>query len=405
MSTRPDRNADPLAKEVDAALEGVNLQELDASGQMPGKGLRGDRHLMRGTVVGFSGGDVIVELGPRMQGVIKKSEFEEVPAVGASFEFTLRGQEDGLWVLSRQEAKSLAAWDELSVGARVEARVSGQNTGGLELRIGPIAAFMPASQVSLSREENLAQFIGQKLVCEVLELDPGKKRVLLSRRTVLEGEREDSRKDALGHLQSGQIVNGKVTRIEPFGAFVDIGGGLEGLLHVSNISRKRVENAGEVLKKGDTVRAMILDIKEGGKRIGLGMKQLEADPWDEIGHRVSVGQILQGRVTRLMEFGAFVELLPGIEGLLHVSQLGRDRVRRVQDAVKPSEELSVRVLNVDTKQKRISLTRLDERGAVIGSDDAVEGSVIDEVIQKNSGGKAATNLGNLFKKALDQKRK
>lgn len=405
MSTRPDRNADPLAKEVDAALEGVNLQELDASGQMPGKGLRGDRHLMRGAVVGFSGADVIVELGPRMQGVIKKSEFEEVPAIGASFEFTLRGQEDGLWVLSRQEAKSLAAWNELSVGARVEARVSGQNTGGLELRIGPIAAFMPASQVSLSREDNLAQFIGQKMVCEVLELDPGKKRVLLSRRTVLEGEREESRKDALGHLQSGQIVNGKVTRIEPFGAFVDIGGGLEGLLHVSNISRKRVENAGEVLKKGDTVRAMILDIKEGGKRIGLGMKQLEADPWDEIGHRVSVGQILQGRVTRLMEFGAFVELMPGIEGLLHVSQLGKDRVRRVQDAVKPSEELSVRVLNVDTKQKRISLTRLDERGAVIGSDDAVEGSVIDEVIQKNSGGKAATNLGNLFKKALDQKRK
>jgi len=405
MSNRPDRNEDLLSKEVAAALEGVDLQALDANGRMPSKGPRGDRHLMRGTVAGFSGGDVIIELGPRMQGVIKKTEFDDPPAIGASFEFSLRGQEDGLWILSRQEAKSLSAWNELSVGARVEARVSGQNTGGLELRIGPIAAFMPASQVSLSREDNLSQFIGQKLVCEVLELDPDKKRVLLSRRTVLEAAREDTRRDAMGSMTVGQVVNGKVTRVEPFGAFVDIGGGLEGLLHVSNISRKRVENAAEVVKKGETVRVQILEIKDGGKRIGLGMKQLEADPWDDIGARISPGQILQGKVTRLMEFGAFVELLPGIEGLLHVSQLGKERVRRVQDAISPSQDVSVRVVSIDNKTKRIALSRLDERGAIIGSEDAVEGSVIDEVLLKNSGAKAATNLGNLFKKALDQKKK
>jgi ribosomal protein S1 len=209
----------------------------------------------------------------------------------------------------------------------------------------------------------------------------------------------------MGSMTVGQVLNGKVTRVEPFGAFVDVGGGLEGLLHVSNISRKRVENAAEVVKKGETVRVQILEIKEGGKRIGLGMKQLEADPWDDIGARISPGQILQGKVTRLMEFGAFVELLPGIEGLLHVSQLGKERVRRVQDAISPSQDVSVRVVSIDNKTKRIALSRLDERGAIIGSEDAVEGSVIDEVLQKNQGAKAATNLGNLFKKALDQKKK
>jgi len=400
--TKPNASRnDPLASEIDAALDGVNLQEFDESGRPPAKGgSAAASRLIKGVVVGVSGDDVIVELGPRAQGVIKRSEFEELPAVGAVFEFSMHGMEDGLHVLSRKEAKALAAWNELAVGARVEARVSGQNTGGLELRIGPIAAFMPASQVGLGREDNLAQYLNRTLECEVLEIDPGRKRVLVSRRKVLEVEREAARKDAVGSLQPGQVVQGKVARVEPFGAFVDIGGGVEGLLHVSNISRKRVENAAEAVKKGDTVRVMILDIKEGGKRIGLGMKQLEADPWDEVGSRVATGQTLTGKIVRLTEFGAFVELLPGIEGLLHVSQMSKERVRRPQDVVQMGQQITVRVQNVDTKQRRVSLTRFDERGALIGSEDSVESGLIDEMLQRNSGSKASTNLGSLFKKAL-----
>lgn len=408
MSPRPQpqRNPDPLHREVEDALDGVNLQELDSQGRMPGKGgPRGERHLMRGTVVGFSGDDAIVELGPTMQGVIPKVEFDEPPKIGATFDFSLRGRDDDLWLLSLQEAKTLAAWDQLSVGARVEARVTGQNTGGLELKIGPISAFMPASQVSLSREDDLAQFLNQKLVCEVLEIDMSRKRVLLSRRVVLEDERSEQRKETLGHLTTGMQITGKVTRVEPFGAFVDIGGGIEGLVHVSNISRKRVESAAEVLKKGDQVKALILEIKEGGKRIGLGLKQLEADPWDEVQSRFAIGQILQGKVVRLMEFGAFVELSAGIEGLAHISQLAKDRLRRVQDAVKVGELVSVRVLSIDTKLKRIALSRLDERGALIGSEDSVASSEIDEMLQKNQPPRSGMNLGNLFKKALDQKKK
>lgn len=406
MASRPQRGdskSDPLSLEVDAALDGINLQELDESGQMGRKGSGGSK-LVKGTVVGFSGDDVIVELGPLSQGVIKKSEFEELPKVGANFEFSKHGMEDGLHLLSLKEAKAMAAWNELTVGARVEARVSGQNTGGLELRIGPVSAFMPASQVSLGREDDLHRYIGQVLECEVVELDPAKKRVVLSRRKVLEGVRDESRKQLVGALTEGQLVTGKVTRVEAFGAFVDIGGGVEGLLHVSNISRKRIESAADVLKAGDQVRAMVLEIKEGGKRIGLGTKQLEADPWDEMGGRIATGQVLSGKVVRLMEFGAFVELLPGIEGLLHVSQLSKERVKRVQDVVKVGQQVSVRVQSVDPRQKRVSLSRMDERGALIGSEDSVEGAVIQQMLERQSGGKAQTNLGSLFKKALDGKK-
>jgi len=403
MPTPNKPSHDPLSAEVEAALDGVNLQELDESGRTPAAA-RSSQRLVKGVVVGVSGDDVIVELGPRSQGVIKRAEFDEVPAVGAVFEFSMHGMEDGLHILSRKEAKALAAWNDIAVGARVEAKVSGQNTGGLELRIGPLAAFMPASQVALGREDNLAQYIGRTLECEVLEVDPGKKRVLLSRRKVLEVEREQARKDAVGTITPGQVVQGKVMRVESFGAFVDIGGGVEGLLHVSNLSRKRVENAADVVKKGDTVRVMVLDIKEGGKRIGLGMKQLEADPWDEVGSRVATGQTLTGKVIRLMDFGAFVELMPGVEGLLHVSQMSKERLRRPQDAVSVGQEVTVRVQNVDSKARRISLSRFDDRGALIGSEDSVETGLIDEMLQKNSGRGASTNLGSLFKKALGDRK-
>ena len=392
--------SDSLDREVAAALDGINLQDLNESGQMPsaGRGGRGaGEKLVAGTVAGISGNDVIVELGPTMQGVIKVAEFDEPPAIGAKFDFSLHGQEDGLWLLSRREAKIMAAWNELEPGSHCKAQVTGVNTGGLELKVGPVAAFMPASQAALHRVEDLSQFIGQTLTCEVLEVDPSRKRLLLSARRVLEAEREVARSETVGKISSGQKITGKITRIESFGAFVDIGGGLEGLMHVSNISRTRVENPNEVLKTGQQVEVMILEITDGGKRIGLGMKQLEPDPWNEAQANFAPGAIVPGKVTRLMDFGAFVEIGPGIEGLLHVSQLGSNRTARVRDAVSEGQELAVRIISVDPGQQRISLSLLDERGAVIGSEDAVDSSVIDEVIENSSGNAASTNLGNLFK--------
>jgi len=403
MTPERQGHEDPLSAEIDAALEGVNLQELDAPGELHAASPKGDR-LYRGTVVGVTGDDVIVELGPRMQGVASKREFDEPPAVGAVFEFVLRGREDDLWILSRREAQSIASWQELQTGSLVKARVTGQNTGGLELKIGSHAAFMPASQVSAQREDDISTFIGQTLTCEVLEIDRGRKRVLLSHRRVQEKAAYAERIETIGKLSPGMVVTGKVTRIETFGAFVDLGGGLEGLIHISNLTRKRVEKADEVVKKGQEVQVKILDIKEGGKRIGLGMKQLEPDPWDDVHERIGNDAVVTGKVTRVVDFGAFVELEPGLEGLLHVSQLGTDRVRRVADILKVGDELAVRVVSIDAAEQRISLSRLDSRGAVLGSEEAVDAGLIDQVLGDSSSVGISTNLGDLFKKALGGKR-
>jgi ribosomal protein S1 len=341
-----------------------------------------------------------------MQGVVSAREFDEdaPPKVGDAHSFTLHGKEDDLWLLSRREAQSIAAWNELEAGALVKARVSGQNTGGLELKIGKHDAFMPASQVSMGREEDLSKFMGQTLVCQVLEIDKNRKRVVLSRRKVLEKELSEARGEVAGRLSPGATISGTISRVESFGAFVDIGGGLEGLVHVSNMSRKRVEKPDEFVKKGQQVQVMVLEIKEGGKRVGLGMKQLEPDPWVDIEQRLGIDSVVAGSVTRVVDFGAFVEIEPGVEGLLHVSQLGKDRVRRAADVIKVGEEVSVRIVDIDVSAGRLSLSRLDSRGAVIGSEESVDASTIDQALASSSGG-ISTNLGDLFKKAMGDKKK
>lgn len=396
MSMDRPNQKDPLAAEIESALDGMNLQEVD----LPARNKSDGRNQKRGTIVGITGDDVFVEIGPRMQGVISLREFETPPKVGEVLEFTLHGREDDLWKLSRKQAQVLAAWDDVQVGSIVKAKVTGQNTGGLELKVGPLSAFMPASHVSLSREENLGQFLTQTLTCEVLEVDRERKRILLSRRSILEGERETERKEVVGKFASGQTVKGKVTRVEPFGAFVDIGNGVEGLVHVSNLTRRRVETATEVVTPGQSVDVMILEIKDGGKRIGLGMKQLEPDPWADAARRYPPDTTVDGTVTRLMEFGAFVELEPGLEGLIHVSQLSKDRVRRPIDVVKPGQKVAVRVVSVEPARARIALSRLDPRGALIGSEDSVDTSVIDTAMKAADNKPISTNLGSLFKKAL-----
>ncbi len=404
--TASPRSDDPLSREIDAALEGLNLQEIDQPRREPAHrapaARTGDARTQRGAVVDVRGNDVFVELGPRMQGVAPLADFAEPPKMGEEFDFQLRGREDDLWILSRHTAKTqILIGDDVQPGALVKAKITGQNTGGLEARVGAVSAFLPASQVGLSREENIGVYLNQVLTCEVVEVDRERKRIVLSRRKVLERERDEARQETVGRISVGQVLKGKVTRVEDFGAFVDIGGGVEGLIHVSNISHARVEKAGEVLQPGQEVEAQVLKIEDGGKRIGLGTKQLQRDPWADVASRFAVDSIVTGKVTRLQEFGAFVELEPGVEGLIHVSQLSKDRVRRPQDVVKPGQQIQVRIVAVEPGRSRISLSRLDPRGAVLGSEDSVEASVIDEAMKKSSSEPIGTNLGSLFKRAFD----
>jgi ribosomal protein S1 len=392
-------NDDQLSREIEAALEGVNLQDLDQPRASGGKGGKGsERDLMRGTIVGISGNDVFVELGPRMQGVAALSEFSEAPKVGETYEFKLNGREDDLWKLVRKKAPLVTEGGDIEVGACVKARVTGQNAGGLELMIGSVRAFMPASQVGMKQGETLAAFLTQNLTCEVMEVDKTRKRVLVSRRVILDRERDAQRKESVGRLSTGMRVSGKVVRVEPFGAFVDLGGGLEGMVHVSNISRKRTENATQAVAIGDSVEAEILEIKENGKRIALSMKALEPDPWQGVGSRYSLDMVIRAKITRLSEFGAFVELEPGVEGLLHLSQMGKERVRRAQDLFKVGDEVDVRISQIDAGKQRISLSRLDSRGALLGSEESVDAKEIDNALQQAAPRQLGTNLGALFQK-------
>ena len=281
-----------------------------------------------------------------MQGVCPLAEFDAKPEVGERFRFMLRGREDDLWLLSMRAAKELAAWEQLEVGSRTKARVTGQNQGGLTLKIGAHEGFMPMSQVSVRRDVEGSEMLGQTLVCEVMEIDRSRNRVLLSRRRVEESERMEAIAEKVGGLEPGAKMSGKVMRIEPFGAFVDIGG-IEGMVHVSQISRQRVEKIDEVLKVGQQVDVMVLELKEGGKKISLGMKQLEPDPWDEVPHKLNIDGQVTGKVTRLMDFGAFVEVLPGVEGLLHISQISTERVVNLQKVLTIGEEVTVRVTSID----------------------------------------------------------
>jgi ribosomal protein S1 len=400
---------DSLDKEIEAALNGVDLQALGANAEedspSAGSSKRSkSKDLMSGTVSGISGDDVIIDLGPRMQGVCGIGEFDEKPTPGQTFQFMNRGRdEDDLWILSLRGAKDLEAWEQLEVGSHTKARVTGQNQGGLTLKIGGNEAFMPMSQISILRDTDASTLLGETLVCEVMEIDRSRNRVLLSRRRVEEGERMVALSEAVGNLTPGSKISGKVTRIEEFGAFVNIGHGIEGLVHVSQISRKRVEKVDEHLKVGQDVQTMILEIKEGGKKIALGMKQLEPDPWDEVPHRLSVDAQITGKVTRLMDFGAFVEVLPGIEGLLHVSQISTERVQNIQRVLSVGQEVAVRVSNIDPGSQRIGLSRLDARGAMIGSEEAVDNGDIQAALNQPAK-PMGTNLGDLFKKALENKK-
>jgi ribosomal protein S1 len=397
----------PLDAEIEAALNGMDLQAMDAMASDDSKARgrsSGSRNLKQGTVVGVTGPDVFVELGPREQGVISVSEFETTPEVGQTFEFTVGRVEDGLVTLSRREAKELAAWNDLEIGSLVKARVTGVNTGGLELKIGPLAAFMPASHVSLTRVDDLSTLLNESMLCQVIEVAAERKRVVISRRAVLEGERDQARASAADSLTVGSVMRGKVTRIEKFGAFVQIAPGLEGLLHVSQISRKRVDNVEDVLKAGQDVEALVLEIKEGGKRISLSMKALEPNPWDEAGERYREGTVVEGKVVRVADFGVFVELEDGIDGLVHISQLSRDRVNRVQEVVKEGESFPVRVISVDSMGQRISLSRLDDSGVLLGSEEAAAAGDVRELMNKAPTTNLGTNLGDLFKKAMGGKK-
>ncbi|MEM9166752.1 MAG: S1 RNA-binding domain-containing protein [Planctomycetota bacterium] len=333
-------------------------------------GLRGPRVVQAGrehrtgTVVSVGSSDLFVEFGPKELGVCDRTQWSdaEVPKPGDQIEVVIDRYEatESLYVCSRPGAVKKADWEMLEPGQTVEAKVTGSNKGGLEMEVAGHRAFMPASQVSLDRVPDLSIFHGQKLTCQVQRVDRrGAGNIVLSRRDILQAERKKLAEELRGSLQEGQTVKGKVKKIMPFGAFVDIGG-IDGLIHVSDLSHDRVnmgeKNIARHVQEGQELSVQILKLDWENNRIGLGLKQLMDDPFAAAMEEIAEGAIVSGTVKNLAEFGAFVELPGGLEGLVHISEIDYKRVENVSDALQVDQVVSVKVLKLDSDSRRISLS-------------------------------------------------
>ncbi|MFM7283002.1 MAG: S1 RNA-binding domain-containing protein, partial [Planctomycetia bacterium] len=239
----------------------------------------------RGSVVGVFGNDVFVELGPRMQGVITLRHFAQAPKIGDSFDFTLHGQEEGLWALSLKEEETLATWESMEEGSLMHARVVRLAPGGFEVKLGPLHGFMPKSQSGLAREEKADVLVGRSFTVEVIEVDPERQRVIVSRKLVAQRERESLHQREIAGLRVGARIQGRVIRLAPFGAFVAFGQGMQGLVHISDLSHERLNDPAEAVRIGEALDLVVLSVRMGGRRIGLGRKQLIESPWKSVEQR------------------------------------------------------------------------------------------------------------------------
>ena len=309
-------------------------------------------------VVAMRRDDVFVEFAGRQQGIISLRQFDVPPRPGAEVQVVVQrlNPEDGLYELSLpNKAVQVDDWSDLVEGALVDVRVTGHNTGGLECEINHIRGFIPISQVSLYRIEDLAPMVDERFTCVITEADPERRNLVLSRRAVLEREKEQAREQMLRSLRPGQIHEGVVRKLMDFGAFVDIGG-VDGLLHVSQVAWGRVNHPKDVLSEGQTIKVRIEKIDPTTGKIGLAYRDLLESPWAGAGLKYPPNTIVTGIVTKLMDFGAFVELEPGVEGLVHISELSHKRVWRTADVVKEAQQVEVLVLSIDTETQRISLS-------------------------------------------------
>jgi small subunit ribosomal protein S1 len=324
--------------------------------------------VVKGKVVRIDKDEVLVDIGYKAEGVIPSTELsirksvdphEEVE-LGEEVDALVLTKEDseGRLILSKKRARFEKAWRRIEVaadsGEPVEGSVIEVVKGGLILDLG-VRGFLPASLVDIRRVHNLDEFMSQTLECKVIELNRSRNNVVLSRRAVLEEERKEVREQILGRLEPGQVVEGKISNIVDFGAFVDLDG-IDGLIHISELSWSHVNHPSEVVAIGDTVRIKVLDIDRDRQRISLGLKQTQEDPWQRVINTHRGGDVLEGTVTKVVAFGAFVEILPGVEGLVHISELADHHVENPSEVVEPGSKLNVKILEIDEERRRLSLS-------------------------------------------------
>ena len=316
--------------------------------------------VVAGKVVGMSGEDIFIDLGGKAQGVLSREEMgeDEKIEVGMILKVSKVGydKKDNLVIVSRKTAQQQIMRRDLKVGALVEARVIGSNKGGLEMDVRGLKGFMPASQIALERIEEFDSLLGQRLICEVLEVERGDRNLVLSRRNVLVKERQDRQKQLWEELEKGQARRGVVRSLREYGAFVDLGG-VEGLLHVSELSWARVKHPKEILQEGQEIEVLVIEADKEKRRISLSLKQAGGDPWSTVEQRYPVGSRHEGRIMNILDFGAFAELEAGVEGLIPVSEMSwAGQVRHPREVVQRGSVVEVEILQMDPPRRRISLS-------------------------------------------------
>jgi len=324
--------------------------------------------IVTGTVVRVDKDEVLVDIGYKSEGVVPANELsirksvdpsEEV-AVGDVVDALVLTKEDadGRLILSRKRARFERAWQRIEKAAEEGTPVSGNVIevvkGGLILDLG-VRGFLPASLVDIRRVADLDEFLGQALECRVIELNRFRNNVVLSRRAVLEEERRGAREQILDRMNVGDLVTGMISNIVDFGAFVDLEG-IDGLIHISELSWSHVNHPSEVLSIGQKVEVRVLDIDRDRQRISLGLKQTQKDPWQQVFENRQVNEIVHGRVTKLVSFGAFVEIEEGVEGLIHISELAQHHVEDPSEIVRPGQEVNVKIIEIDPERRRLSLS-------------------------------------------------
>jgi small subunit ribosomal protein S1 len=324
--------------------------------------------VVTGRVVRIDNDEVLVDIGYKSEGVIPNNELsirknvdphdevemgEEVDALVLTKE-----DQDGRLIMSKKRARFEKAWRAIEAAAEsgrpVEGTVIEVVKGGLIVDLG-VRGFLPASLVDIRRVPNLDEYMSTKIECKVIELNRSRNNVVLSRRAVLEEERKEQRQEILDRLQPGLIVEGQISNIVDFGAFVDLNG-IDGLIHISELSWSHVNHPSELLNIGDTVQVKVLDIDRDRQRISLGLKQTQEDPWQRVVDTYNVGDDLEGTVTKVVTFGAFVEIMDGVEGLVHISELANHHVENPREVVQPGDVVRVKVLEIDSERRRLSLS-------------------------------------------------
>lgn len=312
---------------------------------------------------------VFVDIGGKSDYTIPLAELTTAPVTSArevvksgdliKVMVTKTGDEDKI-LLSKRRADEERVWQDLKEAFNNQRIVSGSVTGvvkgGLNVTLEGVRAFMPASHATLGRSQNLESLVGQTFDLKILELDAGKKRVLVSRKSILEEERQKIEAEFFQNIKEGDRRTGKVTRITNFGAFVDLGSGIEGLIHVSELSWNRVKHASELLKEGDEVEVLVTKVDPAAKRLSLSLKQLQEHPWYQAAKNFSEGEVYPGTVVRLESFGAFIRLAPGVEGLAHISQLAEKRVNNPAEVLSVGQEVQAKILKIDRPNRKISLS-------------------------------------------------